>query len=412
MRITIHRGSQEIGGTCIEVSTNSTKLLLDIGKPLNNEYVDLSFVERNMYDAIMISHSHQDHYGLIENLDNRIPIYIGKLSLDLINAARIFLSKQELPNTFQHFKHKAQFAIGDLKITPFLVDHSATDAYSLLIEAEGKRIFYSGDFRSHGRKSVLFDRVVENPPPNIDLMLMEGTMLNRSNSEFPDEESVERKIVDTINHKENISFIISSSQNIDRLVSAFRACKRTDKVFVIDIYTAWVLEQMKQVSDSVPNMDWDEVKVYFDYGHYEKVKQNESKFGGFANQIYKNRVFKEDLQKTPQDYLVHSKMSKFRIIDLYKKFGRVNLIYSQWKGYLEPEHEMYGTHEISAYQTDEMINFVYAHTSGHATLHDLKIFANAIKPKMLVPIHTEHSGNYKFEFENVHELRDGEVLIL
>ncbi|WP_130420186.1 hypothetical protein [Edaphobacter modestus] len=41
------------------------------------------------------------------------------------------------------------------------------------------------------------------------------------------------------------AFLISSSQNIDRIVSTFRACKRTGKVLVIDIYTAWVLELMR-----------------------------------------------------------------------------------------------------------------------------------------------------------------------
>ena len=32
------------------------------------------------------------------------------------------------------------------------------DGYSLLICADGERLFYSGDFRGHGRKAALFDR--------------------------------------------------------------------------------------------------------------------------------------------------------------------------------------------------------------------------------------------------------------
>lgn len=56
-------------------------------------------------------------------------------------------------------------------------------------------------------------------------------------------EVVEKKIVEIISTQKNISFIISSSQNIDRIVSAFKACRRTGRTLVIDIYTAWVLEQ-------------------------------------------------------------------------------------------------------------------------------------------------------------------------
>ncbi|MBT9146990.1 MAG: Ribonuclease J [Syntrophomonadaceae bacterium] len=412
MKVIIHRGSQEIGGTCIEISTDSTKLLLDIGKPLNNDSIDLSYIAGKKYDAIIISHAHQDHYGLIDHFGDKVPIYIGKLSLDLINASRIFLGKQDLPNNFQHFKHRNQFEIGDVKITPFLVDHSATDAYSLLLEAREKRIFYSGDFRSHGKKSMLFDQMIQNPPQGIDLMFMEGTMFNRSNSEFPDEKSVESRIIETIKYQSNISFIISSSQNIDRLVSAYRACKQTDKLFVIDLYTAWVLEQMKQVSSNVPNMDWQEVKVYFDFGHYKQVKANESKFGDFLHRALRSRVEKDELERSPQQYLVLSKMSKYGIINRYKRFGKVNLIYSQWKGYLQPEHAIRGTGEIAAFQTDEMINFVYAHTSGHATVDALKHFAEAISPKRLIPVHTEYPEKFKSEFENVVELKDGEIFEL
>ena len=66
--------------------------------------------------------------------------------------------------------------------------------------------------------------------------------MHRNNDLFPDEEAVEKKIVEVISQQKNISFILSSSQNIDRIVSAYRACKRTGKILVIDIYTAWVLE--------------------------------------------------------------------------------------------------------------------------------------------------------------------------
>jgi ribonuclease J len=36
--------------------------------------------------------------------------------------------------------------------------HSAYDAYSLLIGADGQRLFYSADFRGHGRKAALFEQ--------------------------------------------------------------------------------------------------------------------------------------------------------------------------------------------------------------------------------------------------------------
>jgi len=70
-------------------------------------------------------------------------------------------------------------SLGPFIITPYLVDHSAYDAYAIQIEADGKKLFYSGDFRGHGRKRKLLDRLVAHPPVKIDTLLMEGTTLSR-----------------------------------------------------------------------------------------------------------------------------------------------------------------------------------------------------------------------------------------
>jgi ribonuclease J len=37
MHLTIHRGTNEIGGTCIELNTKNTGILLDFGMPLVDE---------------------------------------------------------------------------------------------------------------------------------------------------------------------------------------------------------------------------------------------------------------------------------------------------------------------------------------------------------------------------------------
>lgn len=143
MKITIHRGSQEIGGTCIELATNQTSILLDLGAPLSKTSRELDPMQLNA-DAVLISHPHQDHYGLIDKIDAKTPVYIGALGKSLIDATRIFI-KHDLPrNNFKHFTHGNTFKIGDFVIIPYLVDHSAVDAYAFLIEAEGKRIFYEG----------------------------------------------------------------------------------------------------------------------------------------------------------------------------------------------------------------------------------------------------------------------------
>ena len=410
MNIIIHRGAREIGGTCIQLSTAKTTILLDLGLPLvaNSRKLDVASFKP---DAVLISHPHQDHFGLIDALDPSVPVYIGELGKHLIDATRILLGNKLHPNEFRYFKSWRHFSIGDFTITPYLVDHSAADAYGFLIEAEGKRVFYSGDFRAHGRKSILFDNIIKKPPKDIDLLFMEGTMLERSNDEFPTEAAVEQKIYETIKDQRNISFLISSSQNIDRIASAVRTCIRAHKILIIDIYTAWVLEQLKLVSDNVPNMKWELVKVYASYSHDNTLKKHPDFFGDFRKRLYKYRVHKKELQAHPHNYLFLGKMSHFKIIDLYKTAKPVNLIYSQWLGYLSYSNkDYYGAEAMASYRNDPQVNFVYAHTSGHATVKDLKTYAAAMKPKMLVPIHTEVGDKYKELFNNVKIIDDDQML--
>ena len=40
MRVCIHRGTKEIGGTCIELEAQGQRLVLDVGLPLNGRHND------------------------------------------------------------------------------------------------------------------------------------------------------------------------------------------------------------------------------------------------------------------------------------------------------------------------------------------------------------------------------------
>lgn len=417
MKITIHRGSNEIGGTCIEVSTENTRILLDAGLPLapDSDIIDLNAINP---DAVIISHPHQDHYGLISLLADNVPVYIGILAKELLDATRIFLEKPLHSNNFQHFDKNHSFNVGDFKLTPCLVDHSAVDAYGFLIEAEGKKIFYSGDFRGHGKKGKLFQAILNKPPSEVDALFMEGTMMERHNDDFPTEDAVQQRIREIIANQRNISFLISSSQNIDRLVSAYNACVSTGKILVIDFYTAWVLDKVKSVSPGIRAMDWQHIAVLKDGRasgrQYGIMSKDRFRFAKFINTVFKHTVTTEMLHERPDKFLLLGKIgyTTMELIELFVADTPVNVIYSQWLGYLKSaDNGNRYIDAISSFQRGEIrgVVFTYAHTSGHATVQDLQRFATAIKPKILVPIHTEFGHRYSEFFDNAIQFEDGKT---
>ena len=399
MKAKIYRGTKEIGGTCVELTANNGKILwVDLGAPLDDNNPNIDYAN-NKLDALIISHPHQDHFGLMEKVGTTVPIFIGELSLDLINATKIFRDIPLLQGNFKTIRPWKKFTIFDtFEVTPFLTDHSTPEAFAFLIEADGKRIFYSGDFRATGRKRMVYEKQIEAPLKNIDLLLIEGTMIERTNHLFLTEDTVEEAIFNTIKDQTNLTFVISSAQNIDRLISVFRACKRTQKFLVIDVYTAWVLEMARKQSKNIPAIEWQEIKVFDHPGQLEKIK--DKSFDAFRSRIKEQRIGNAVFQ-TPSDFVYFVRCPNEKLVEKLRNKGTINIIYSQWEGYLKEEHKTFCTDNINKLKNDNDISYQVIHTSGHATVPDLIKFAKAINPNKIVPIHTAFPDKFKTEFEKV-----------
>ena len=65
---------------------------------------------------------------------------------------------------------------------------------------------------------------------------------------------------------------------------------------------------------------------------------------------------------------------------------------------------------LAANFKDRGTSFEFLHTSGHADMSTLKKFANNIKYKVLIPVHTSAPAEYKVLFKDVMVASDGEVI--
>jgi ribonuclease J len=227
LHLTVHRGTQQIGGSCIETAhPDGDRLILNAGRPLDAPEGATGLLpaslDRTRPATVLISHPHQDHWGLVEELPASWPIWTGSGSAKLI-AVTGDVMRRPLTRTFEKWDSRSgPFAIGPFTVTPILTDHSAFDAYMLLVEAAGKRLLYTGDFRRHGRKSALVDRLMAHPPANIDVLLTEGTNLG-SDKPVKSDDEIEHDFVELFERTKGRVFVSWSGQNIDRTVTIYRA---------------------------------------------------------------------------------------------------------------------------------------------------------------------------------------------
>ena len=418
MEVCIHRGAKEIGGSCVEATSGEHRLIIDLGLPLDSEEVDKTLLENipgllkseisTPPLAVIISHPHLDHYGLLPYISPLIPVIMGTTARRILNASEPFMhSGWSLPVCGQDLISQESFVLGPFKITPYLVDHSAYDAYSLLIEADGRRLLYSGDLRMHGRKSKLSKGLGKLLSGKVDTLIMEGTTINGDNDRyFQSETVIEERMVQEFHNAEGMVLVNTSSQNIDRIVSIFRACRRTGKTLVIDLYTAAVLAATG--NNNIPQSDWPGIRLFVP--QRQRVLIKNKKLFGTLDEHSKNRIYMEELE-----LIANHTVLLFRplhISDLDKGDRRANgnllkgarFIYSQWSDYSERK----SFDEVRDWLDAHNIKMTHIHTSGHASIPDLQEFVRTLNPGCVVPIHTNNPESFNNYFSNVTLHADGE----
>lgn len=431
MKFKIHRGTNEIGGSCVEVWTENTKIFIDFGMPLVDDekkefdfkkYQSLSINEliaegvlpdiEGLYDkcesnvdGILISHPHQDHYGLINYIDKDVPFFLGVATHRLIELNNTFTGQNIHLTKCNYFEKSKTFHIGDFAITAYWADHSAFDSYSFLIKAGDKSIFYSGDFRSHGRKAKAFNWFIDNAPKNVDYLLLEGTSLSRQLHKFKSEEIIESEFIELFKQKNKINLIYCSGQNIDRIVSLYRACLQTGKTLVVDVYIATVLKELQEFAKiPYPSEDYPHIKVIFPHFLCKRLEKenNEDVFQQFDDY----RLDPKDINRNSNNIVMTVRPSmKFDISKMYDIDGG-NIIYSMWSGYLKKKKTM----EFIDYLKNRNFELYQIHTSGHGDVFALNKMVDALSPKYIVPIHTFEKNKYKDLFNiSIIELEDKEI---
>jgi ribonuclease J len=235
--------------------------------------------------------------------------------------------------------------------------------------------------------------------------MTEGTTIGpRSDGIFLSESELEQQFVDAIEKTQGIVFVTAAGQNIDRLVTIFRATKRTGRKFIIDPYTAEVLDSLEDYP-RLPKASWPRIRVAFS----RPIAQILEKAGrqDILEKHRKNGIRWPRIDEYPNEFVVLIRPSSLGPIKRYLDTDSATWIYSMWPGYLDRSQSM---GRLKEYFENAGVRFKIIHTSGHAKLSDLKKLVNAFDPEMIIPIHSFHAEKFQEYFPNVRLVNDREVL--
>ena len=409
MEACIHHGAHEIGGSCVEVRSAGERIVLDVGRPLDSAS-DEKIPVIPLQDGetpplgVLITHGHQDHWGLADQVPAEVPVFMGAATERILREASFWTRGMERSD-IRHLEHRVPFDLGPFRITPFLNDHSAFDAYSLLVESDGARLFYTGDIRGHGRKRDIFEELLRKPPTGVDVMLMEGTHIGTEDErEDPQgsEDAVEDACAETFKSAKGVGLAIFSAQNIDRLVTIYRATLRADRDFVMDLYTAGIAEATGNPNIPRPSEAWPRVKVYVP--GWQRIRVKEAGAFERVDRIRPFRLFEEDLAADPAHYVMSFGRTSAPALKRAGALDGAVAVWSMWEGYLKEPSGL----ALQAFLADRGIPLVRHHTSGHASVGDLKRLIESVKPTRVIPIHTFGGERLAELFPRVERRDDGE----
>ena len=390
MKIRIHRGANQIGGCITEIqSAAGTRILIDLGHNLQGESeqedkfddpTNLSALLDGI-SGIIYTHNHGDHLGFYHQVPETIPQYIGQMSRDVVlNILDESLNKADRSgrkSLIEEIQYKASrlkafrtyvsghaFAVGDIRITPYFVSHSAADSHMLLIECDDKRVVHTGDLREHGFLGKGLEKILRKYLTDVDALITEGTMLSRDDEHTKSESEIQSMMEDLMTQYKNV-FVLCSSTNFDRLAGLHKANARfKGRPFVCDVYQNRQFKTMTSYSGKYSDLYVVDDAVEMSLRKVNLHKKMIDK--GFTMVVRDNPTFRKWI-----GYL-----------KLLLNPAETVLVYSQYKGYLNDQPKL--QEFVKMFEC----NVEYVHTSGHATRKTLAKICTIVNPKSaIVPIH-------------------------
>jgi ribonuclease J len=294
-----------------------------------------------------------------------------------------------------------------LSIRHWSVDHSIPGATSYAVETGAGWVAYTGDLRFHGARGdaawTLAHELSELRPA---LLLCEGTRLGDSRGAR--EDSVLGNCLEAVRRSQGRLVVADfAPRNVERLLTFLRIAGETSRRLLVQPKDAYLLRAMHLADPSTADAMEDPR-----LGLYQDPKLTEREWEVHLRERYQARtVTPLEVRQEPGDYILAFSLTDIAdLLDIDYLIGAEPggaYIFSNSPAYDDEQMvdlvrlcnwvrrlgmELVGLEPVYSEGRREVTKVVPVpgfHASGHASEVDLLRFAQIVRPKRLVAIHTE-----------------------
>jgi len=419
-------GADDIGASCFYLNISGTGILLDCGIHPRKKGLEslpkFELLDDLPVDYVLISHAHQDHIGSLPFLIQRIPhvIIISTTQtkeiaeLTLHNAANILANNQNDENEIRIYTHEEidllvrsiravkyeeTFSLKGLRhnsvlpiqITFYDAGH-ILGAAAILIEHDGQKLFYSGDFNLVDQTIMIGADL--SKVKKIDTLILESTYAGTDSSNLGSWQSEQKRF------SKHANLILQKGGSI--LIPVFALGKTQELLASIHLLMKkGLLTETNIYTGGIGR----EISVLYDRNRYlVRRKNRELKL----RDIPQSNLFEIDdynyFKKNPGIVLASSGMmlegtASFRLLDFWirqETFGIFGVGYmdSKTPGYKVMNANRGDEIQITEFRSPQKINcrLERFYFPSHSKREELLKIVEITKPKRVILVHGEHQS--------------------